>query len=89
MPRAIIADARKVSPRAFLDALGLSSPELRAERQRNLEEQCIRAIERGDTYGWPPMMVADCRRIMAEREPILGLTAEELSDPFLKSRRAA
>lgn len=66
----IIADASRVTPLAFMDAIGMSSPEQRAESKREMEEQCIRAIERGDTYGWPPSMVAECRKIIAARIPL-------------------
>lgn len=68
--RLIVADASKVTPLQFLDALGLSSPEQRAANLASLREQCINAIERGDTYGWPPLMVADCRKIMAENRSV-------------------
>lgn len=65
--RLIAANARAVSPRQFLDALGMDSPEKRTARQALLREQCIRAIEAGDTFGWPPLLVEECREIMAQR----------------------
>lgn len=83
--RAIVADARAVTPRQFLDSLGLSSPEVRAKRDRELREQCIRAISRGDTYGWPPALLAECRKLIEEQE---SLTEETHGDPF-KGRFAA
>lgn len=66
MNRAITADASKVTAREFLDAVGLSSPEERAERRRRLVSQCMAAIESGDTYGWPPVLVQQCREQMIE-----------------------
>jgi hypothetical protein len=68
------ANARKVSGLQFLDAIGLDSPERREMRAREMREQCIRAIEAGDTYGWPPSMVADCRKGMERAD----LTPKEL-----------
>jgi hypothetical protein len=68
MDRLITADARAVTPQQFFDAITGDSAEKRAERDRVMHEQCIRAIERGDTYGWPPAMVEECRAIMAERQ---------------------
>lgn len=64
----VTMDARKVSGREFIDALGLSTPEQREARRQQSREQCIRAIESGNTYGFPPMLVAECREIIAERE---------------------
>ena len=64
----VTADASKVSGTQFLDAIGFDSPERRSARQAQMQEQCIQAIERGDTYGWPPLMVEDCRKVMAERK---------------------
>jgi hypothetical protein len=63
----ITADASKMSGLAFMDATGMSSPEKRAERIHRDRQACIRAIRNGDTRGFPPMFVADCRRIMAEQ----------------------
>jgi hypothetical protein len=63
----ITADASKMSGLAFMDATGVSSPEKRAADRLQMQQQCIRAIERGDTYGWPPMMVAECRKLMEAR----------------------
>jgi hypothetical protein len=54
-----------MTPLEFMDAIGMSSPEKRAARQAENREQCIRAIEAGDTYGWPPLLVEECRAIMA------------------------
>jgi hypothetical protein len=62
-----VADASKMSGLAFMDATGMSSPEKRATDRLQMQQQCIRAIERGDTYGWPPMMVAECRKLMEAR----------------------
>jgi hypothetical protein len=68
MDRALLADARKVSGRDFLDAITGRSPEARAAEREQMIRQCIRAIENGDTYGWGPAFVAECREIIAERE---------------------
>jgi hypothetical protein len=64
----ITADASKVTPLEFMDAIGMSSPEKRAKRQAELRAQCIRAIEGGHLYGWPGLLVAECRAIIAERD---------------------
>lgn len=83
----VTADARKVSPLGFLDALALSSPEKReAQRQRDIES-CIRAIHRGDTYGYPPVLVAECKRIIAERETLAPVHRD--TDPETGNERAA
>jgi hypothetical protein len=66
------ADASKVSGRAFLDAIGLSSPEAREARREQSRQRCIRAIERGDVYGFPPSLVDECRDLIAERETDLS-----------------
>lgn len=60
-------DARKPAPRmaSLLEGLAGGS---REDILREHQERCIRAIERGDTYGFPPMMVADCRKIIEERK---------------------
>lgn len=63
----ITADASKMSGLDFMDATGMSSPEKRAERIHRDRQACIRAIRNGDASGFPPMFVADCRRIMAEQ----------------------
>jgi hypothetical protein len=63
----ITADASKMSGLAFMDATGMSSPEKRAERIHRDRQACIRAIRNGNTRGFPPMFVTDCRRIMAEQ----------------------
>ena len=65
-PSLITADARTVSPRQFLDALGLTSADERETYRRNLRASCIRAIARGDTYGFPPALVDECRAELAE-----------------------
>ena len=84
MTRLIVADARRVSPCEFLDFVFGTSPEDRAKRDRAMEPDCIAAIERGDTYGWPPLMVARCREIIDAR------LTETKGDPMLaKNRRAA
>ncbi len=64
----ITADADKVSPRQFLDGLGLSSPEIRAARREHDKQSCKRAILRGDTYGYPPMLVDQVRAEMAAEQ---------------------
>lgn len=64
----ITAPADKTSPRSFLDALGLSSPELREARRQETREQCIRAIKRGDVFGFPPALVRECQALMAEED---------------------
>lgn len=66
MTRITIADAAKASPQQFLDRLGLDGPERREARLNAHYASCIRAIERGDTYGFPPMMVEHCKTIMAD-----------------------
>lgn len=71
----VTMDARKVSPREFIEALGLSSPEQREARRQRDRELCIAAIKAGNTYGFPPVMVAECREIIAERE--IGLNLPE------------
>lgn len=71
----VTADARNVTPLQFMDAMGMSSPEKRAARLIENQERCIRAIVRGDTYGIPPLLVEECRAIMAERER-LGIAVE-------------
>jgi hypothetical protein len=63
-----LADASKVTPRQFIDALGLSSPEEREARRAADREGCMRAIRRGDTFGWPGVLVDQCRAIIAERD---------------------
>jgi hypothetical protein len=60
----ISADASKVSPTEFIDRVFGTTPESRAaDRQRDIA-RCIRAIERGDVYGFPPVLVAECRKLM-------------------------
>jgi hypothetical protein len=61
----ITARADQMTPLEFMDTIGMSSPEKRAKRQAELRAQCIRAIEGGDLYGWPPLLVEECRQIMA------------------------
>jgi hypothetical protein len=74
------ADASRVSGADFFaQVFGITPEQRQAERQREVE-RCIAAINRGDTYGWPPVMVAACRQIMAEREGILQLEARQLPD---------
>ncbi len=74
----VTADASRVSPQQFLDSIGLDSPARRAARRAEMQGQCIRAIERGDTYGWPALMVAGCREIMDAQ------LTETHGDPLLK-----
>ena len=64
----IIADASKMSPRGFLEALGLASHEMREARRMADRERCIAAIKRGSTYGFPPSLVAECREIIDDQE---------------------
>lgn len=80
----ITADASKVSGAEFFDAVFGVTPEMREEKARLMREQCIAATERGDTYGWPPLMVAECREIMAGEQ-----LTEAVGDPLLNKRRAA
>lgn len=68
MDRAVTADASSVSARSFFDAMTGRTDAQRAEERRQMDEQCIRAIRRGDTYGWPPSTVNRCRQIIAERD---------------------
>lgn len=64
----ITADARTISPRAFLDFVTGSSPEQREARREQDRQACIRAIRNGSTYGFPPAMVAECREIIDDQE---------------------
>lgn len=69
MGRVIIADASRVSPLAFFDAVTGGSADLRAAARRKQDELCIRLIELGsDMYGWPPATVERCKAIIAERQ---------------------
>lgn len=64
----IIADAKKVTPAQFMDAVfGPSNIEEMRAKDR---ERCIRAIERGDVYGIPPVLVRECLHIMAMRAAV-------------------
>jgi hypothetical protein len=76
----VVVDASKVSPREFLDGLGLSSPEKRAADRAIMLADCTRAIERGDTHGWPPAMVEEC---------LLAMRAEEDWDSFAPVERVS
>lgn len=67
----LTADASKVSGRDFLDLVTGNSPEKRALRREQEIAKCIAAIKRGDTYGFPPVMVAECKQIMAEEDAAL------------------
>jgi hypothetical protein len=71
---AIIADARDVTPRQFMDAV--FGPFDREDHQ--MRERCIAAIKRGNTYGWPPAMVEDCQAIIAERDGLTDKVEAEL-----------
>jgi hypothetical protein len=57
----ITADARKMSGADFIDAILGITHEQRAEQRQQDIERCIRAIQRGDTYGWGPFWIAECR----------------------------
>lgn len=64
----ITADASTVSGADFFNSL---FPDFAARREarRELDRQrCILAIERGNTYGFPPAMVEECRQIMADEQ---------------------
>jgi hypothetical protein len=61
----VTADARKVSPREFMDALGLSSPELRAKRD-----------EQGRKFA-AELEAKQRREILAMRERIAALLSPE------------
>jgi hypothetical protein len=69
--QAIIADASKVSSRGFLDAVTGRSDAVRAAERQQIIDQCIRAIKRGDTYGFGPALVAEAKQIMAEEDASL------------------
>lgn len=84
MDRLITADASTTSSLGFFDAITGSSPERREAQRQQHYESCIRAIERGDTRGYPPAMVEHCIGLMAERDTALTLTQ---SDP-MKARAA-
>lgn len=58
----ITADASTMSPRQFLDALGMGS-DREAYRRRD-RESCIRAIRRNDTYGYPRALVDECKALI-------------------------
>lgn len=61
----LIAPVSKVDAGEFCDRVGI--PRLNMSL---IHEQCIRAIHRGDTYGYPPMLVEHCKKLIAEREPL-------------------
>lgn len=63
--RCVVAKASKVSGLEFCDVITGRSPEIRAAEREQTIQRCIRAIERGDVYGFPPMLVDECREIMA------------------------
>jgi hypothetical protein len=56
------ADAGKVTPRQFLDALGLTVD--REQYLINLRADTRRAILRGDTRGYPAVLVHEIREEM-------------------------
>ncbi len=76
----ITADASKVSPAQFFDALFPGLPS-REQLYAEMIEVIIGRIERGDSlYGYPPLAVADARKLMDERaltdcrpDPLKGL----------------
>jgi hypothetical protein len=74
---------RETTDREFFCRL-FGSDEQRAERDRQADERCIRAIQAGDTYGYPPVQVDRCRQLMALRD-----ADASLGDPFEKPRRRA
>jgi hypothetical protein len=85
----ITADASKVSGAAFLDAILGITHEQRAEQRQQDIERCIRAIVRGDTYGYPPVFVNECRAIMAEREALGEQVARDLTFTIADMKRKA
>jgi hypothetical protein len=80
--------ADRMSGIEFLDAIGLSSPEKRSAAAALMQEQCIRAIESGNTYGWPPLMVAECQKIIEERARLTECRPDPLPHLEPKSRAA-
>lgn len=69
----VTCDASRVTPRGFLDFVTGDTPAKREQRLHEDRQRCIRAIEKGDTYGFPPVMVEECRKIMAESDVGWGL----------------
>jgi len=65
----ITADASKVTPRQFLDAIFGDTDETRAARQAEQQRLLIDIIRNGGSlYGWPPMQVAAARRVIAAQD---------------------
>lgn len=83
------ANAREISGAEFFRTI---FGDHRGERDRQMREQCISAIGRGDTYGWPPAMVEECRKLSDAREENRCKCDEQLTecrgDPLLKRRAA-
>ena len=75
----ITAPADKVTPLQFLDALTGRNAETRAAERRQLYEDCKAAIRRGNTYGWPPVMVDMCRAEMEAEEALTAKVERDLS----------
>lgn len=64
----IISDASKVSSQGFLDVMTGRSDAVRAAERQQIIDRCIRAIRNGNTYGFGPALVAECKQIMAEED---------------------
>jgi hypothetical protein len=80
---------RKMSGADFLDAILGITHEQRAEQRQQDIERCIRAIQRGDTYGYPPVFVNECKAIMAEREALGEQVARDLTFTIADLKRKA
>lgn len=89
MTRLITADASQVSASAFLNAILGITHEQRAEQRRLDIERCINAIQRNDTYGWPPVFVNECKAIIAEREALGEKVERELRITIEMQRKVA
>lgn len=85
--RILIEDATKPAPQmAELLRRLAGDPEAILEHHR---QRCIRAIRRGDTYGFPPAMVEDCRKIIAEEIALRAKVADEINFTIEHQRDAA
>jgi hypothetical protein len=51
-----------------MDAVTGSSPEKRAAHRQLEIDRCIKAIGRGDVYGFPQLLVRECEAIIAEED---------------------
>lgn len=78
----ITADARTVSPAEFMETVLPGFHERRANERMMIREQCIRAIRAGSTYGFPPMLVAECREMIAERDELVDASVTSLGDDW-------